>query len=87
MKFIHHNLSVLSVGRVVSVSLFGHAANIKLMDNYNFNNYKNGKPHKYYGGYVTSSQTRLKVPSTGHWHLTVDLGGYSGNVSSNVQVY
>lgn len=87
MQFTHHDLRTLSVGQVVSVSLSGNAANIKLMDTYNFNNYKNGRRHTYYGGYVTSSQTRLKVPSTGQWHLTVDLGGHRGTVRSSVQVY
>ncbi|WP_411909375.1 DUF1883 domain-containing protein [Obesumbacterium proteus] len=87
MQFTYHDLRTLSAGQVVSVSLLGNAANIKLMDIYNFNNYKNGKRHTYYGGYVTSSETRLKVPSTGRWYLTVDLGGRQGTVRSNVQVY
>jgi len=87
MRFTHHDLRVLKAGQVVLVSLSGNAANVKLMDSYNFNNYKNGKRHNYYGGHMTSSQTKLEVPSSGHWHLTVDLGGYQGSVNSNVQVY
>lgn len=87
MKFIHHDLRALKAGQVVSVSLSGNAANVKLMDSFNFSNYKNGKRHNYYGGHMTSSKTSLKVPSSGHWHLTVDLGGYPGTVNSNVQVY
>jgi len=87
MQFTHHDLKMLQAGQVVSVTLSGNAANIKLMDTHNFNNYKNGRQHKYYGGYVTSSKTSLKVPSTGQWHLTVDLGGFRGTVRSNVQVY
>lgn len=87
MRFTHHDLRLLKAGQIVSVSLSGNAANVKLMDSHNFNNYKNGKRHTYYGGHMTSSQTRLEVPSSGHWHLTVDLGGYQGSVKSNVQVY
>lgn len=87
MRFTHHDLRVLKAGQVVLVSLSGNAANVKLMDSYNFNNYKNGKRHNYYGGHMTSSQTKLEVPSSGHWHLTVDLGGHQGSVNSNVQVY
>ncbi|MGP4878187.1 DUF1883 domain-containing protein [Klebsiella pneumoniae] len=45
------------------------------------------RPHRYYGGYVTSSQTRLKVPCSGNWYVTIDLGGRSGRVSSSVNVY
>ncbi|MHA7593665.1 DUF1883 domain-containing protein [Yersinia ruckeri] len=87
MRFTHHDLRTLKAGQVVSVTLSGNAANVKLMDSYNFNNYKNRKQHHYYGGHITSSRTRLEVPSTGQWHLTIDLGGYQGNVRSNVQVY
>jgi len=76
MQFTYHDLKTLKSGQVVTVTLSGNSANVKLMDSYNFNNYKNGKRHTYYGGHMTSSQTRLKVPTTGHWHLTVDLGGH-----------
>ncbi|QSD36794.1 DUF1883 domain-containing protein [Pectobacterium brasiliense] len=87
MQFTHHDLKALKSGQVVTVSLSGNAANVKLMDSHNFSNYKNGRRHTYYGGYITSSQTQLKIPTTGHWHLTVDLGGHQGTVRSNVQVF
>lgn len=87
MQYQHYNLNNLSAGKVVEINLSGNAANVKLMDSSNFLNYKNGRPHRYYGGYVTSSQTRLKAPCSGNWYVTIDLGGRSGRVSSSVNVY
>ena len=52
----------------------------------NYNNYKNGRHHRYYGGYVKKSPYRIIVPNSGHWYITIDLGGYSGTVKHSVQV-
>ncbi|MGL6531275.1 DUF1883 domain-containing protein [Aeromonas hydrophila] len=87
MNFKHYDLRTLPAGKVVEVNLSGNAANVKLMDSSNFTNYKNGRSHHYFGGHITSSITRLAIPSYGHWHLTIDLGGYSGSVRSSVNVY
>jgi len=87
MKYQHYNLNNLSAGKVVEIILSGNAANVKLMDSNNFHNYKNGRQHSYYGGHVTSSVTKLKIPCFGSWHIAIDLGGRSGHVSSRVNVY
>lgn len=62
------------------------AANVRLMDSTNYNNFKNGRKHRYYGGYVTRSPYRVTVPSSGHWYLTIDLGGYAGKVKHSARV-
>ncbi|WP_368872277.1 DUF1883 domain-containing protein [Proteus terrae] len=87
MQYQHYNLRSLNAGQVVEISLSGNAANVKLMDANNFHSYKSGRQHRYYGGYVTSSLTRLDVPFSGSWHLAIDLGGRSGSVRSSVRVY
>lgn len=87
MQFKHYDLRILPAGKVVEIFLSGNAANVKLMDSSNFINYKNGRAHRYFGGHITSSITKLPIPSHGHWHLTIDLGGYSGSVHSSVNVY
>ena len=56
------------------------AANVRLLDSSNYSNYKNGRRHRYYGGYVKKSPYRIIVPNSGHWYITIDLGGYSGTV-------
>jgi len=86
MNFTHYDLHHLKAGQVVHIQLSGNAANVKLMDTINFNNYRNGRRHTYYGGHITKTVSSLSVPSSGHWHLTVDLGGYPGSVRSSVNV-
>ena len=70
----------------MEVILSGNAANVRLMDSSNFQSYKNGRKHRYYGGFVKKSPVRLKIPRAGHWHVAVDTGGYSGKVSASIRV-
>ncbi|MFA7494017.1 MAG: DUF1883 domain-containing protein [Proteiniphilum sp.] len=56
------------------------------MDTSNYNSYKNGRRHTYYGGLMTKSPAVIGVPRTGHWYVTVDLQGLRGSVRSSVRV-
>ena len=87
MKFIHTDLGNRKGGEIVEVNLSGNAANVRLMDSSNFQSYKNGRQHKYYGGHAKRSPVRLKIPRAGHWHVAVDTGGYSGRVNASVRVF
>jgi hypothetical protein len=86
MNFTHYDLGVLAGSEIVEVTLQGNAANVRLMDSANFSAYRSGRQHHFYGGHATRSPVRLHVPTAGHWHLTVDLGGYGGSVQSSVRV-
>lgn len=86
MNFTHYPLGHLSSGQTVVVTLSGSAANVRLMDSSNFQSYKAGRQHRYYGGLAKSSPVRLGVPHSGTWHVTVDLQGMRGNVRSGVRV-
>lgn len=85
MKYSYYDLGNLNQGQVVEIRLSA-SANVRLLDSSNYSNYKNGRKHKYYGGYVTRSPYRITVPRTGHWFVTIDLGGYAGTVKHGVQV-
>lgn len=85
MNFSYYDFGQLERGRVVEVQLSA-AANVRLMDSTNYNNYKNGRKHRYYGGYVTKSPYCITVPFSGHWYLTIDLGGYAGKVKHSARV-
>ena len=85
MNFSYYDFGYLEKGKIVEVQLSA-AANVRLMDSTNYSNYKNGRKHRYYGGYVTRCPYRITVPSAGHWYLTIDLGGYSGTVRHNARV-
>lgn len=86
MEFIHQDLGQRAGGEVVEISLSGSAANVRLMDNSNFNSYRNGRQHRYHGGLAKQSPIRLKIPSAGHWHITVDMTGLRGTVRASVHI-
>lgn len=85
MDFVHYDLNLLHGGEVVEVTLDA-AANVRLLDSANFRGYQGGRQYNFYGGYVTQSPYRTRVPHAGHWHLVIDLGGYAGRVRSSVRI-
>jgi len=85
MDFVHYDLNQLQGGEVVEATL-DTAANVRLLDDLNFRGYRDGRQYNFYGGYVRGSPYRTRVPHNGHWHLVIDLGGYSGQVRSSVRV-
>lgn len=86
MNFSHYDLGHIERGSIVVVTLQGSAANVRLMDSSNFSSYRAGRKHRYHGGLARSSPVRLAVPSSGHWHLTVDMQGLRGTVRTGVNV-
>lgn len=86
MKYLVWDLKQLKRGERVQVTLSGSAANVRLMDSSNYNNYKAGRSHRYAGGLVTKSPVVLGVPNSGHWYLTVDMQGLRGNTNASVRV-
>ncbi len=83
MNFLHYDLQ-LGQGEAVEVTL-DKQANVRLLDDINFSNYKRGQRHTYYGGLAKVSPIHLKPPNPGHWHLVIDLGGYAGTVNASVR--
>lgn len=86
MKFTHYKLGYQSDGTVIEVTLSGNAANVRLLDNANFQSYKSGRRHQYYGGLTKSSPVRLEIPCSGYWHVTIDLQGLGGKVNSSIRI-
>ena len=85
MNFSYYDLGQRNKGEIVEVRLSA-AANVRLMNSSNYSNYKNGHKHHYYGGYVKTSPYRIPIPASGHWYVTIDLGGYAGKVKHSVNV-
>ena len=86
MQFVHHDLSQRKSGETVEITLSGNAANVRLLDSSNFNSYRNGRRHHYYGGLAKKSPVRLQIPHSGHWHVAVDMQGLRGSVRSSARV-
>ena len=86
MRFIKHDLGHRTGGEIVEIILKGNAANVRLMDSSNFQNYRSGRRHQYIGGHAKRSPVRLQIPRSGHWYVAVDMGGYKGRVSSSARL-
>jgi len=85
MQHQHYDLGHVNRGDLVVVEL-GYAANVRLLDNTNYQQYRSGRQHNCYGGFYKHSPAKIAVPRSGHWHVAVDLGGNPGNVKSAVSV-
>ena len=85
MQFIHNDLKRREKGEIVQVTLTS-GANVRLMDNSNFNNYKNGRKHSYIGGLAKKSPLNLQIPHSGHWHVAIDMQGLRGSTRASVQI-
>jgi hypothetical protein len=85
MKYQVYKLDGCHSGDRVQVTLQGNAANVRLMDITNYNSYKAGTRHHYYGGLMKRSPTILGIPHSGTWYVTIDLFGLGGTVRSSVR--
>lgn len=85
MEHLRYDLGNLKKGSTVVVTL-SNQANVQLMTQGDYRNYQAGRRYRYHGGRVTRSPFRIAVPSTGHWVVAIDLGGYAGRISANVAV-
>ena len=86
MNFTHYDLGNKQRGEIVEITLQGSAANVRLMDSSNFQNYRSGRQHRYTGGLAKSSPIRLQIPSNGHWHVTIDMQGLRGTTRSSIRI-
>ncbi len=84
MKFLHYEVN-LNTAKAVRVTL-DRQANVRILDSNNFQKYRNGQSHNYYGGLATRSPMILRAPHSGHWHVIIDLGEDAGSVSASVAV-
>lgn len=84
MNYLHYEFNI-GPTNTVEVTL-DKQANVRLLDDDNYNKYRRGEQHTYYGGLAKNSPARVTPPRYGHWHLVIDLGGYSGRVNASVRV-
>ena len=86
MQFVHHELGHRTSGEIVEITLSGSAANVRLMNTTDFNSYRSGRRHRYIGGLARQSPVRLQIPSSGHWHVAVDMQGLRGRVQTSSRI-
>ena len=85
MQFIDSDLGHRERGDVVEVTLTS-GANVRLLDQSNFQKYKRGERHQYNGGLARRSPVRLQIPRSGHWHAVVDMQGLRGSTRAGFRV-
>ena len=83
MRYLHYELDA-GPDDLIEARLDA-AANVRLLDDANFERYRRDESHEYVGGYVKVSPYLLKPPRRARWHLVVDLGGRGGEVSASVR--
>ncbi|MCL5258783.1 MAG: DUF1883 domain-containing protein [Firmicutes bacterium] len=82
MDFIHAR-EYLSKGDIVVVNC-SHQSNVLLTDDVNFEHYRNEEAFTYYGGHRKRFPTRIVVPFTGYWNVTIDLAGGEATIRHNI---
>lgn len=78
-----HDQKTLNQGDIVQLDC-DTQCNFMIMDNTNYQNYRNGRQFNYYGGHYTHFPARIAVPHTGTWHVIIDLGGGRANIRYNL---
>lgn len=85
MQFLHKRVFIKS-GQKVKVTL-SRLANVKLMDDSNFRNYKNGRGHRYYYGQAINNTVIIPVEFSGNWNITIDLGITGGSIRHSIEIF
>lgn len=80
-----HKRLFLKHGDVVEINS-DTQANVLLLDDSEYENYKAGDSYRYYGGFFKSFPARLAPPNSGYWNVVLDLGGGSGTVRNSMKV-
>lgn len=86
MKYNYYQLGHQQRGNVVEVTLSGSAANVRLLDSTNYQNFRSGRKHRYHGGLIKRSPARIPIPHSGTWYVVVDMQGLRGSTRCSVQV-
>ncbi|MGH9023420.1 MAG: DUF1883 domain-containing protein [Acidimicrobiia bacterium] len=72
MEQRYWDLDHQTTGRSVRVRFSGTAANVRLLDQANFDSFKGGRQHSFVGGHVRRSPVMFRIPRDDHWYVTVD---------------
>jgi hypothetical protein len=86
MKFLDSEVAT-KIGDMIQVHLSGTEANVLVMDESNFQNYRSGRQFRYDGGgHYKQSPVNIPAPAAGRWHVVIDLGGAVGSVKAEIRV-
>lgn len=84
MKYLYYEVNA-GPNDIIEVNL-NKQANVRVMDSSNYQNYRRGRRHRYYGGLAKKRPVHITPPRQGHWYVIIDLGGNPGSVRASVKV-
>jgi len=85
VQFMFSSLGFRSSG-TVEVDLQGTEANVLLLDDASFAQYRGGRAYRYHGGHFRASPVHLAIPYAGRWNVVVDLGDLGARVEATIRV-
>ncbi len=80
-----HKRLFLQDGDVVEVDC-DTQANVTLMNDSDYANFKAGRSYHYYGGFFTHFPARLTPPHSGYWNVVLDLGAPRATIRHSMRV-
>ena len=84
MQFLHFALSA-GPDNIIQVN-FDRRANVRLMDELNYQKYRMKKRYVFSGGLYDPPRIDLRPSLKGKWHVIVDLEGLGGDVRASVDI-
>ncbi|EMN0830589.1 DUF1883 domain-containing protein [Providencia manganoxydans] len=85
MSFIHSR-EYVNGDDVFSVQC-SHQINVLVMDDHQFNNYRNGRDAKIYGGFYKQFPANIRVPHSGYWNVVLALpAGHRANIRYSINI-
>jgi hypothetical protein len=84
MSFLHKR-EYLDEGDIVVVDC-SHRCNVRAMSDSDFQSYRRGGRHQYFGGHYERFPARIAAPSSGYWNITLDLGGGNASIRHSVNI-
>ena len=85
MSFIHSR-EYVNGDDVFSVQC-SHQINVLVMDDHQFNNYRNGRDAKIYGGFYKQFPANIRVPNSGYWNVVLALpAGHRANIRYSINI-
>lgn len=86
MKFLYNSLKGKKK-QIVKVD-FDTSTKVKLMTAFDLNKYKQGRTHRYRGGFFEVGPVFFRLPSDGIWYVVVEKGTYREpkNVQASVEL-
>ena len=84
MKFLYNSFKAKKK-QIVKVSL-SRPTKVKLLTAFDLKKYKQGRTHRYRGGFFEESTIYFRLPADGIWYVVVEKGSHSAPIEVEASV-